>query len=60
MEETIFHLDTIKKEVLVSYITPNFRSKEDVIRIDVFNQNGNKLKISGLKLEAYEPLVDRE
>lgn len=60
VEETIFHLDTVKKEALVSYITPNFRSKKDIIRIDVFNQNGKKLKILGVKLEAYEPLVDRE
>ena len=58
--DSLVDLDTVKKELKLKYLTPNFRSLSDFIRINVWNQYGNLIKIKSVKIEAFEPVVDRE
>lgn len=58
--DSLFKFDSIRKEVYVNYLTPNFRTKNDLIRINVDYDFGVKMKIKGVKIEAFEPLIDRE
>ncbi len=58
--DSVFKMDTIRKEVYMTYLTPNFRSTNDLIRINIAYQFGDKINIKGIKIEAFEPLVDRE
>ena len=58
--DSIFQVDTNRNEVYTTYLTPNFRRESDRIRINIAYENGNKLNVESVKIEAFEPLVDRE
>ena len=49
-----FKLDSIKKEVCLHYLTPHFRSKEDVIRLGVWNQSGENITFTKVDISIYE------
>lgn len=55
-----FQVDTIKHEVYFQYLSPNFRSKNDFIRIGVWNQSGEPISFTKAEISIYEAKITYE
>ncbi|MFN5417331.1 MAG: hypothetical protein ACK5B9_09765 [Flavobacteriia bacterium] len=55
-----FKIDTLKHEVYFQYLTPHFRTKNDLIRLGVWNQSGENISFSKVEISIYEPKIIRD
>lgn len=51
--DSTFQIDTLRKEVTFTYLSPHFRTKKDPVRLSVWNQFGEDIEIEGVKVEGY-------
>lgn len=49
-----------EKTLCYTYVSPHIRSQEDVIRFGAWAQSGEEITLTGLKVEVYEPKVERK
>ena len=47
--------DSIQKTISFNYLSPNFRSENDTIRLNAFHQNGKPLFLKGMRVQLFKP-----
>lgn len=52
--DSLLKVDTLKKEVVFEYLSPDLRSKHDPIRIGIWKQSGEAIKVSTVLVEGFE------
>ncbi|MBI1837144.1 MAG: hypothetical protein HYR91_07745 [Flavobacteriia bacterium] len=53
IEDSLIHYDTIKKEVVFEYLSPEFRTKDDIVRVNVFYESGAALILKRVRIICY-------
>jgi hypothetical protein len=56
MGDPLLYIDSTKNEVTFHYLSPEFRTKKDPIRISIWHQAGPDIDIESIKVQLYEPL----
>lgn len=51
--DPLLKVDTLKKEVIYEYLSPDIRSKHDPIRVGIWKQGGQPLKIRTVLVEGF-------
>lgn len=54
MGHPLLKVDTLKKEITMDYISPEFRTPKDPIRLGIWNQSGLPLKLLWVKISCFE------
>jgi hypothetical protein len=54
-ENPLIHLDTVLKKITFEYLSPDLRSEEDLIRLQIWKMAGPSLRIHSVLIEGYEP-----
>lgn len=52
--DSLLIIDTLKKEVVYEYLSPDIRSKHDPIRIGIWKQGEGSLKLKSVFVEGFE------
>ena len=52
--DKLLKINVDKKEIVQEYLSPEFRTEKDKIRVCSYYQQGNDLEISSVKIVAFE------
>jgi hypothetical protein len=56
VSDSLLRVDTLKKEIVFEYLSPDLRSKHDPIRISIWKQGDETVKVKSVLVEGFERL----